>query len=281
MKIGIVGLGLIGGSLAKAFKKYTDHLIFVYDINESVVNKAISEKNADGTLLGNLRGMDLLVLALYPDHSIEFIKAHKEEIGKDTVVTDCAGIKQKVCEKISVIAKEQGFTFIGGHPMAGIEKSGYDASTYSLFKGASMILTPEKDTDVSKILFVQEALKPLGFTRFQMSTPAQHDRIIAYTSQLAHIVSSAYILSPAANEHLGFSAGSFRDMTRVAKLNEYMWTELFLENKENLCDEIELLINGLTEFEEAIKSSDEEKLCSMLKKGRLRKEKINDMEKNQ
>ncbi len=281
MNIGIVGLGLIGGSLAKAFKKYTDNIISVYDINPDTVNKAIEEKNADKELFSNIGELDLLILALYPEHSIQFVSNYKDMISEKTVVTDCAGIKQKVCKEISEIANEKGFVFIGGHPMAGIEKSGYDASMSGLFKGASMILTPDKSTDEKHIEFIKSALSPLGFSQFKISDPAEHDKIIAFTSQLAHVVSSAYILSPASEEHYGFSAGSFRDMTRVARLNEYMWTELFLENKDYLATEIGLLIENLTEFKEVIENSNEEKLLSMLRRGRIRKENSLLREKNQ
>lgn len=281
MNIGIVGLGLIGGSLAKAFKKYTNHTVSVYDINSETVERAIKEGNADKELFSNIGEIDLLILALYSESSIEFIKEYRHLISKKTVVTDCAGIKKRVCEEISAIAEENGFVFIGGHPMAGIEKSGYDASMSGLFKGASMILTPDEKTDSKYIDFVKEALSPLGFSGFKMSTPDEHDKIIAFTSQLAHVVSSAYILSPTAAEHHGFSAGSFKDMTRVAKLNEYMWTELFLENREYLASEIGLLIDNLSEFKNVIENAEEDKLLNMLRRGRIRKENSVLMEKKQ
>lgn len=281
MNIGIAGLGLIGGSFAKAFKKYTDNKISVYDINNDTVKKALEEQNADENLLSNISEIDLLILALYPDHSIQFINKFKDKISEKTVVIDCAGIKQKVCEKIGKIANEYGFVFVGGHPMAGIEKSGYDASLSGLFKGASMILTPDNSTDKKHIEFIKEALSPLGFSQFKISTPAEHDKIIAFTSQLAHVVSSAYILSPAAKKHHGFSAGSFKDMTRVARLNEYMWTELFLGNKDNLATEIGLLIDNLKEFKQVIENAEEKKLLSMLKRGRKDKENSLLTEKNQ
>lgn len=280
MNVGIVGLGLIGGSMAKAFKKYTEHTVSVYDINEETVKKAIDEGAADKKLFDDFYELDLLILALYPEHCINFIEENANKIPKKTVVIDCAGIKKKVCEKISEIAEKKGFTYIGGHPMAGLEKSGYEASMSGLFKGASMILTPKEGESENTINFLRDTLAPLGFTRFQISTPDEHDRIIAFTSQLAHVVSSAYIQSPTAESHLGFSAGSFRDMTRVAKLNEYMWTELFLENKNFLEKEITLLINSLEEFKKAIKNSEEEKLISMLRRGRIRKENSLSMEKN-
>lgn len=271
MNIGIVGLGLIGGSMTKALKKFTNHHLYVYDINKEIVNKAIYEGNAEGELT-DFTDISLLIIALYPEHTIDFIRENKDRISPDTIIIDCAGIKKKVCEEIRPVAEEKGFVFIGGHPMAGIEKSGYESSFAELFQGASMILTPYDNTPEKALTFVKKALNPLGFSVFKISSPEEHDKVIAFTSQLAHVVSSAYILSPAADEHYGFSAGSFKDMTRVARLNEYMWTELFLENREFLSKEIELLINNLCEFKNAIAGGEEAKLFNMLKRGRIRKE---------
>ncbi len=271
MKIAVIGLGLIGGSIAKGFKKYTDCDIIGYDKDDSVLKKALSEGSIDDVFDGGFDGCDIVVLGLYPKAAIEFVRENADKFGKNTIVTDCGGVKEKVCAGIYPIAKEYGFTFIGAHPMAGIEKFGYESSFPDLFCGASLILTPYPETGEDKIKRLADAFLQIGFSRIQMSTPEEHDKIIAYTSQLAHIVSSSYIKSPSAMCHAGFSAGSFRDMTRVAHLNENMWTQLFLDNPQNLADEIDTLIEHLKEYSAAVRNDDRERLFELLRDGREKK----------
>ena len=271
MKIAIIGLGLIGGSIAKGFKKFTKYDILGYDKNSSVIKKALADGSIDAELDGSFEDCDIVVLGLYPEAAVKFIEENAEKIGKNTIVTDCGGVKEKVCSKIHPIAKKYGFTFIGMHPMAGLEKFGYDSSISDLFVGASLILTPYPETPPEKVNLLADTFCEIGFSRVQMSTPEEHDKIIAYTSQLAHVVSSSYIKSPSSLLHAGFSAGSFRDLTRVAHLNETMWTELFLDNKKNLADEIDTLIDRLKEYSEAIRSGDRETLFNLLKDGREKK----------
>ena len=176
--------------------------------------------------------------------------------------------------------------------MAGIEKSGYDASFDGLFDKASMILCkptggsavfeePYKTEYEEAFAALKEFFLGLGFGFVKESNPSEHDRVIAYTSQMAHVVSSAYIKSDACRIRYGFSAGSFKDMTRVAYLNETMWTELFLENREFLLEEMEEYITHLKEYHDALEAKDEEKLCKLLKEGRLCKEADIRMEEEQ
>ncbi len=271
MKIAIIGLGLIGGSIAKAFKKFTNYDILGYDKDNSVTKKALIDGSIDREFDGNFDECDIVVLGLYPEAAINFVKENADKIGKNTIITDCGGVKEKVCSGIHPIARDYGFTFIGMHPMAGLEKFGYDASVPDLFKGASLILTPYPETPQEKVDFLKDAFLKIGFTRIQMSSPHEHDKIIAYTSQLAHVVSSGYIKSPSALCHTGFSAGSFRDLTRVAHLNEVMWTELFLDNRENLADEIDSLIERLKEYSSSIRTGDKDTLFNLLKDGREKK----------
>lgn len=272
MKIAIIGLGLIGGSLAKAFKKYTDYDIIGYDRDENVLNKALFEKSIDGVFRGDFEGVDIVVLGLFPEAAINFVRENAEKIGRETIVADCGGVKEKVCLGVKEFADKYGFTFIGMHPMAGLEQFGYDHSKAELFSDASLVLTPYSKAEQSKIRKLSECMLKTGFSRIQMSTPKEHDKVIAYTSQLAHIVSSAYIKSPTAMRHAGFSAGSFRDMTRVAHLNEYMWTELFMDNSDNLAEEIDALIIRLSEYSEALKRKDRNALFELLKDGREKKD---------
>lgn len=272
MKIAVIGLGLIGGSIAKGFKKYTDYDILGYDTDAAVMEKALETGAIDRALGDELPECGIVVLGLYPETAIAVMQKYAPLIGRNTVVTDCGGVKEKVCRGIFPIAKEYGFTFIGAHPMAGIERFGFDWSKADMFEGASLILTPFEDTPAEKTQFLWNVFSKIGFSRLQMSTPEEHDRIIAYTSQLAHVVSSSYIKSPTAMKHTGFSAGSFRDMTRVARLNEDMWTELFLENADNLAKEIDFVAEKMHEFSDAIKARDAETLRRLLKEGREKKE---------
>lgn len=277
MKILIVGLGLIGGSLAKAFKKFTDYTIIGLDKDENVIKKAIESGDITNAFDGNFDGIDIVISGLFPSDTIKFVTDNAEKISKNTIVTDCGGVKEKVCSAIEPLAKENGFTFIGMHPMAGIEKFGYDNSLEDLFLGASLILTPFGDTPKDKVDFLSDTMLKAGFSKVKVSTPKEHDQVIAYTSQLAHVVSGAYIKSKTAEKHVGFSAGSFRDMTRVAHLNEYMWTELFMENSENLAKETDDLIDRLKEYSVALKSGDKEKLFEILKAGREQKDLIDSL----
>lgn len=272
MKILIVGLGLIGGSMAKAFKKYTKYNIIGFDKNETVLKKALSDGSIDEAFSGSFDGLDIIISALFPEATVNFVTENAEKIDKNTIITDCGGVKEKVCDALYPVAKAHGLTFIGMHPMAGLEKFGYDNSIPDMFIGASLILTPYEDTNPKKVEFLADAVMKTGFSRLQISTPKEHDEVIAYTSQLAHVVSGAYVMSETARKHVGFSAGSFRDMTRVAHLNEYMWTELFMDNRENLARETDELIERLKEYSDALKNGDRERLFAILKRGREKKD---------
>lgn len=271
MKIAIIGLGLIGGSMAKSIKGNTEHTVYGHDLSDTVVKKAQLLSAIDEPLTNELLAeCDLTIVALYPQAAIDFVTEKQDIFKKGSIVLDCCGVKQVVCEAIEPISLEKGFVFIGGHPMAGLEHSGFDHAETTLFNNASMILTPTKGNiqDVEKVV---NLFNDIGFTNIQVATPKEHDQMIAFTSQLAHVVSSAYIKSPAALKHNGFSAGSYRDLTRVAKLNEHMWTELFLDNPDYLVKEIDEIIGHLQEYSDAIKSKDKDSLCALLKDGREKK----------
>ena len=196
------------------------------------------------------------------------MEEHQNQIGRQAVVVDLCGVKRCVCDAVSRIAGEKGFTFVGGHPMAGMEKSGFGNATDRLFRHASMILVPDENTDRDVLAGLEEFFLSLGFGKIQYATAEEHDRIIAYTSQLAHVLSSAYVKTPTALSHAGFSAGSFKDMTRVATLDENMWTELFLDNADYLTMEVEGLIRRLEPYAEALRSRDGERLRELLRDGR-------------
>ena len=270
MTVGVVGLGLIGASFAKTIKKHTDFVVLGYDASEKVMENARLDGTIDGELDLSIDKCDIVLVALYPDDIVEFVKANADYL-KDTIVIDCGGTKTKVCNELFPIAKEKEFTFIGGHPMAGIEKSGYDYSTDSLFDGAFMIMVPPENIDARTLDYAKMFFISLGFYRITVTTAKEHDKIIAYTSQLAHIASSAYVKSPTSLQNLGFSAGSFKDMTRVAYLNENMWSELFLQNKDFLLDELKVLIDNLTMYHKAISEGDRDALMALLADGKQKR----------
>ena len=217
---------------------------------------------------------DLIIVSLYPEATVKYIKENATLFKKGAIVMDISGVKRYVCDALYEIAKENGFVFIGAHPMAGLHLSGFEHSTAKIFNNSSMILTPYEDTAWGHINTIKELFLSIGFTNIQMSTPDEHDKIIAFTSQLAHVVSNAYVKSPNALIHKGFSAGSYKDLTRVAYLNENMWSELFLENRDNLINEIDSIVNNLVQYKEAMENNDRERLSELLRDGKLLKEQI-------
>ena len=272
---GVVGLGLIGGSMAKAIRKYTDCTLLGYDTDGAVLSRALDEGVVSAALTPDrLAECELVIIALYPQATVEYVAANRERFRKGGLVMDCGGVKGVVCTPLEEVVRDAGFWFVGGHPMAGIERSGYQSAFPELFQGASLILTPYPGGDRAAVDQIWELAQRLGFARLQLSTPQEHDHIIAYTSQLAHVVSCAYVGSPSAPNFEGFSAGSFKDMTRVAKLNEEMWTELFLENQDALVREIDTLVEELAAFAYTIRRGDRERLRDMLKHAREIKEAI-------
>lgn len=269
MNIGIVGLGLMGGSMAKAIKTKTGHCVFAVDISEEAMLMAKLTGASDGELTGEALSLcDIVFLALRPGVATKWLEANAESIGEKTVVVDFCGVKRNVTRKMRSIADCYGFSYIGGHPMAGKERGGFKNSTPDLYVGASMILTPDEKTLPELLEELSGLFYDVGFSRVVYSTPEEHDRIIAYTSQLAHIVSSAYIKSSEAQRQRGFSAGSFRDMTRVAYLDEDMWTELFMENADYLTYELDILIDSLNEYKKALHDGDKNTLNALLKEGK-------------
>jgi len=268
MVVGIVGLGLIGGSVAKAYKA-CGHTVYAYNRTKEVLDTAIQNGFADGFLDDvTASELDLLVLALYPKISIEFYKNIAPKLNENCLTVDCCGIKREICDECFKISSENNTKFIGGHPMAGKHLSGFEYSEATLYKGASMILVPKCEDDTELINEAKEKLAALEFGKFTVTTAQKHDKMIAFTSQLAHVVSNAYIKSPTAKEHDGFSGGSYRDMTRVAYLNEGMWTELFFENEDNLVYEIDNLINELSKYRDALKNNDRSLLTKLLSDGK-------------
>ncbi|MBQ8004125.1 MAG: prephenate dehydrogenase/arogenate dehydrogenase family protein [Oscillospiraceae bacterium] len=277
MTIGIIGLGLIGGSLAKAFKFNTDYTVLAYDIDEVSYKRAVLVNAVDGKLTDeNISECDFLFPALYPQATLDYMNEKAHLIKPGAIVIDCCGVKEYVCPTLFSLAEKYGFNYIGGHPMAGRQFSGFRYAEVNLFRGACMILVPKKGEDISLLEKAKKCLTRAGFAHVTVTSAERHDEIIAYTSQLAHVVSNAYVKSPRAEAHKGFSAGSYKDLTRVAKLSENMWTELFLENRGNLISELDFIIDSLAEYRDALAENDEERLKDLLREGRMRKERIDE-----
>ena len=275
--VGIVGLGLIGGSLAKAYKRSDDVRVLGYNRNKNILDFAILSGAVDAPLAyEDISSCDLLLLAAYPEAAEAYLKEAAPYIGSSTLVIDCLGTKRGICEMAFPLAEQYGFTFVGGHPMAGTHNSGFKYSKANMFDGQPMVLVPPKNYDMELLERIKQLLAPVRFGQFTVTTAAKHDEMIAFTSQMAHIVSNAYIKSPTAGGHKGFSAGSYKDLTRVAWLNPQMWTELFLENGDYLIKELDFLVDRLLEYRAAIAQKDEETLIRILDEGRMRKKEIDE-----
>ena len=274
MNVGILGLGLIGGSMARAYSKAGHHVMAV-EKDSSMLEFAqlagiISEPLTDD----NIGSCDLILLAIFAEGSARWLEENACSISKDALVIDCCGIKEQICAIGFSLAQKYGFTFIGGHPMAGSHHSGLKYSRSNLFQGAPMVLVPPRFDDPQLLQRAVDALAPCRFGSFSVTTAQEHDRMIAFTSQMPHIVSNAYIKSPTAATHKGFSAGSYKDLTRVAWLNPPMWAELFLSNRENILKELDFYIDSLSQYREAIETEDEAQLIRLLDEGRKRKEEV-------
>lgn len=271
MIITVVGLGLIGGSLCKAIKKHTNHTVYGVDTNRETIEMALSQHAIDAET-ADLGLADITIVSLYPITTMDFIKENADKFKKGSIVIDTCGIKKAIVDSATPALAENDVTFIGVHPMAGREFSGFEYSLDNLFDEASFIITPSENVSQTKINLIEDFAYAIHFKKVVIATPEEHDQIIAFTSQLAHVVSNAYIKSPTHQKQLGFSAGSFQDLTRVAKLNEDMWTPLFMLNKEPLCFEIDYIIARLTEYRDAMMNGDNERLKQLLRDGRILKE---------
>ncbi len=272
LTVGVVGLGLIGGSMAKAYRA-AGWRVLAFDVNPDVMRAALVE-TIDGALEGPSVGeCDLVLLAVYPKAAIDWVASNRDRLKAGAMVIDCCGVKREVCDACMPMADGRDFTFVGGHPMAGTQYSGFKYARANLFRGAPMVLVPPRADDAAFLERIEKVLlAPPGFGRFMVTTAEEHDRRIAYTSQLAHVVSNAFIKSPSAQGHDGFSAGSYRDLTRVAWLNENMWTELFLDNADNLLFEVDNIIGELEKYRDALAARDPERLRELLREGRVAKE---------
>lgn len=272
MKVLVVGLGLIGGSLCKAMKKYTSHFVVGCDLNHDIEFSALRDVAIDMEFDGNYSGFDLVIVSLFPEAAEKYIMENAGNFDKNTLITDVCGIKGDFSLRMKKMAEENGLRYLGMHPMAGKEFGGYHNSSADLFQNANFIITPFEDSKQEDFDLLSGLAKEIGAGKIVNTSPENHDRMIAYTSQLAHIVSSAYVKSPELDLECGFSGGSFQDMTRIATMNEKMWTDLFMQNKKYLIYELELLIENLNKYNEALKKSDSDEMLRLIAEGRQLKE---------
>ena len=277
MTIGIIGLGLIGGSMAKAFRRDPESVILGMDTDKRTLEESILSRDVNGRLTEDKYGLcDLILLAAYPQGTEEWLRENAARIPAHVLVVDCLGIKGRICRTGFELAERHGFTFVGGHPMAGTQYSGFRYAKKDMFDNATMVLVPPEEADAALIERVKGCFAPARFGRFIITTAEKHDAMIAFTSQLAHVVASSYIKSPTADEPEGFSAGSYRDLTRVAWLSPELWTELFLENGDLVTAEIDHLIGHLKEYRDAITARDRDTLYRLLDEGRMRKKMVDE-----
>ncbi len=274
MTVGILGLGLIGGSLARAYAK-AGHNVLGYEADESILSFAQLAGVISGPLdKSNIAQCELILLCVYADASASWLESYGQFVNQNALVIDCCGIKTAICKRCFPLAEKYGFTFVGGHPMAGSHNSGFKYSRSNLFQGAPMVLVPPRFDDPALLQRIKDALEPCGFKSFSVTTAQAHDEMIAFTSQMPHIISNAFIKSPTALSHNGFSAGSYKDLTRVAWLNPQMWSELFLSNKDNVLQELDFFIESLSAYRNAIADSNADELITLLDEGRKRKEEV-------
>ena len=267
MKIAVIGLGIIGGSFCKAIKKHTAHTVIGINRTHSVAEQAKNDGSID--VIGTVESLgeaDIIFLCMYPQACVDFIKENGKFIKKGALVTDSSGIKSAICPQLYELSQEFGFVFVGSHPMAGKEKNGYGVSEAGLYKGASFIITP-CGADEKYVNTLADLALSIGFGQVKITTPEEHDRMIAFTSQLPHVLACSYVLSPCCPNHNGFSAGSYRDVSCVANINSKLWSELFLENREPLITELDILIDNITRIKDAIKDNDRETLADLLEQG--------------
>lgn len=267
MNIAVAGLGIIGGSFCKAMKLHTSHHVIGVNRTPEVAQQALDEGAIDeiGTP-ESLSSADLIILCMYPNACVDFVRRYGAHIKKGAIVTDSSGIKRAICPQLQALSGEFGFTFVGSHPMAGKETNGFSSADAHLYDGASFIITPCGAPDEAVRTLSDFALS-IGFGSVTLTTPEEHDRMIAFTSQLPHVLACSYVLSPCCPKHKGFSAGSYRDVSRVANINAKLWSELFLENREPLVEELDTLIENITKIIDAIKSEDREALAALLEQG--------------
>ena len=271
MKITIVGLGRIGGSMAKSLRGFENAQICGCDISPVVTEKALSDGAIDeaAPAAEAVSGADLVILCLYPSACVDFVRDNAAYFKSGAVISDTAGIKGYLIERLAEILPD-GVDFVGAHPMAGREKGGYESSVKELFEGSTYLIVPGKAKRES-VRLIEDMASYIGCRKSVICDSETHDAMIAYTSQLMHVVAAALCDSPYLRRSADFSAGSLRDCTRVALINAPMWSELFCENSDALCARIEELEESLDKIKKATRARDFDALCKILSAARENK----------
>ncbi|MCL2254317.1 MAG: prephenate dehydrogenase [Lachnospiraceae bacterium] len=273
MKILVIGLGLIGGSISKALKKYTAHEVGGFDIHPEIIDTALNEQAID-KIAGedNFCDYDVLFICTNPLYIEDFLKTYAAFFKKGTIIADVGGVKGSLPDEMTEFCLKDGLFYVSAHPMAGKERPGYLNSDADLFKEANFIITPVSKSCESAMIAIEEIAKEIGFRNFNRISPDEHDRIIAYTSQLAHVISATYVKSPALEKEKGFTGGSFQDMTRIATMNEEMWSTLFSLNRDKLITEIDIFTKNLLKFRHTLAENNEKELKDLIYESRILKE---------
>ncbi|MGM9937550.1 MAG: prephenate dehydrogenase [Candidatus Ornithomonoglobus sp.] len=273
MKISIIGLGLIGGSMARRLRGFHDCTIAAYNRTRESLDLALADGAIDeayNTPGEAMENADLIIMCLYPQLNIDFVRDNVDRLKPGAIITDVTGVKGFIIREMKKILPDN-VEFIGGHPMAGREVGGYKSSTDTLFDNAPYVITPDKDSRPETIELIREMAKYIGCRVVTTTSPDEHDSIIAYTSQLMHIVAVALCDNPLLERAGAFAGGSLQDCTRIAVINEKMWSELFVENKEQLAKQITEFQDTLEQMKQAALNDDRETLERIMKHGKEQK----------
>lgn len=267
MKISIIGLGLIGGSMARRLRGFHDCTIAAYNRTRESLDLALADGVIDeayDTPGEAMENADLIIMCLYPQLNVDFVRDNKDRLKPGAVITDVTGVKGFIIREMKKVLPDN-VDFIGGHPMAGREVGGYKSSTDTLFDNAPYILTPDKTNKPENVQLVRDMAKYIGCRIVVTTTPDEHDSIIAYTSQLMHVVAVALCDNPLLERSGSFAGGSLQDCTRIAVINEKMWSELFIENKEHLAKRIDEFCECMIRMKNAALDEDRETLETIMK----------------
>nr|WP_202976452.1 prephenate dehydrogenase [Anaerophilus nitritogenes] len=274
--ITIVGLGLIGGSYAMALKNLRPKNIWAVDIDQEAIDTAQQLGIIDKGYIDPkipLKNSDIIILCVYPNKMIQFIKENKNYFKKGAILTDTAGIKEKVIKEIEAVLPED-IDFIGGHPMAGREYKGIGFASEDIFKGASYILTPTQRNKAENIVCIEELIKKIGCKNIMKITPKKHDEIVSYTSQLPHIIATSLVNGAKKEDTINFIGGSFKDATRVAHMNTSLWTELLIENKNHILDKIIVFEKEIKKIKEALIEKNQNSLEGLFESAKQKREEL-------
>lgn len=275
-KILIIGLGLIGGSYAQGLSKKGFNL-YALNRSQKAIDYAINNNYIiDGFTFDNipngfLSSFDYIIMGLYPKAMMDFLNLHKDELNKNVIITDVCGVKQVFINDVQNLIDGE---FIGAHPMAGREVSGIENADYHIFKDANYIITPTEKNTEKGINFTRMIGEELEFRHIAILSPQKHDEMIAYLSQLTHCIAVTLMTSRNSEQFINYTGDSFRDLTRIAKINENMWCELFLENKKDLLSQMDLFIKEILKLREAIEKEDQETIKNMMKLSTERRKKF-------